>query len=111
MCFKPTASETWGHMLICTFDFNRMASRNAAKYTEDGRIDEKRSSQFPAFERAILQYANTCLDEWRDKCIETANSLVRDCCLRMLIESFVWMLGPMAMLDTAAAQFVVWGAS
>ncbi len=53
-----------------------MASRNAVKYTEDGRFDEKRSSQFPAFERAILQHATICLDEWRDKAMETANSLV-----------------------------------
>lgn len=57
----------------------RMASRNAGKYTEDGRFDEKRTSQFPAFERAILNYATQCLDEWRDKAIETANSLVRTC--------------------------------
>lgn len=54
-----------------------MASRNASKYTEDGRFDDRRTSQFPAFERAMLQYANTCLDEWRDKAILTANSLVR----------------------------------
>lgn len=49
----------------------------AGKYTDDGRIDEKRTSQFPAFERAILQYANTCLDEWRDKAIDVAKQLVR----------------------------------
>lgn len=53
-----------------------MASRNACKYADDGRFDDKRSSQFPAFERAILNYATQCLDEWRDKAIETANSLV-----------------------------------
>ena len=45
----------------------RMASRNASKYTEDGRFDEKRQPQFPAFERAILTFATTCLDEWREK--------------------------------------------
>ncbi len=54
-----------------------MASRNASKYTEDGRFDDRRTSQFPAFERAMLQYATTCLDEWRDKAVLTANSLVR----------------------------------
>ncbi len=54
----------------------RAASRNAQKYTEDGRIDEKRTSQFPAFERAILANANTCLDEWRDKAIDVAKQLV-----------------------------------
>lgn len=54
-----------------------MASRNACKYTDDGRFDDKRNSQFPAFERAILNQATQCLDQWRDSAIETANGLVR----------------------------------
>lgn len=60
-----------------------MASRNACKYTDDGRFDDKRNSQFPAFERAILNQATQCLDQWRDSAIETANGLVRGafCCV------------------------------
>lgn len=65
------ASMSSGRSAVC-----RAASRNAQKYTEDGRIDEKRTSQFPAFERAILANANTCLDEWRDKAIDVAKQLV-----------------------------------
>lgn len=64
-------------MCLCA---HRAASRMAGKYTDDGRIDDKRTSQFPAFERAILQYANTCLDEWRDKAIDVAKQLVRSVC-------------------------------
>ena len=30
----------------------RQASRNAAKFTEDGRFDDKRAGQLPAFEQA-----------------------------------------------------------
>ena len=44
----------------------RQASRNAAKFTEDGRIDDKRTGQLPAFEQAYISvlwqhYPSACL--------------------------------------------------
>ncbi len=40
--------------------FCRQASRNAAKFTEDGRFDDKRAGQLPAFEQARTVWPSDC---------------------------------------------------
>ena len=56
--------------------YDRQASQNAGKFTEDGRFDDKKTSQLPMFERAILTAAQRSLDEWKDQSLASVSTLV-----------------------------------
>lgn len=56
---------------------HRQASRNASKYTEDGRFDDKKATQFPALESTILVKATEALEAWREDALAMATQLVQ----------------------------------
>ena len=56
LCFAPARFVVLKNAVLravlSVVVFRRQASRNAAKFTEDGRFDDKRAGQLPAFEQA-----------------------------------------------------------
>lgn len=58
--------------LLC----DRQASRKAGKFSEDGTFDDKKTSQLPMFEKAILTAAQRFLEEWKDQSLASVSTLV-----------------------------------
>lgn len=54
----------------------RQASRKAGKFLDDGTFDDKKTSQLPMFEKAILTAAQRFLEEWKDQALASVSTLV-----------------------------------